>query len=159
VELSLLLARVEQLMAPLAASSGVRLEAVGTGTASADRDLVEQVLIGLVGNSLKHCAAGDVVSLEAHPAGDRCVLTVRDTGSGIAPEHLPFVFDRFYQADQSRAKGGFGLGLSIYRDFVEAMAGTIAIEPAEPTGTRVTVHLPAVVPAGVGSRRALPEAV
>jgi two-component system sensor histidine kinase BaeS len=62
------------------------------------------------------------------------VLSVRDTGSGIAPEHLPFVFDRFYQADQSRRKGGFGLGLSIYRDFVEAMGGTIAIEPAEPPG-------------------------
>jgi signal transduction histidine kinase len=158
VELPLLLQRVEQLMAPLAASSGVRLETVAAGTAVADRDLLEQVLIGLVGNSLKHCGAGDVVTLGARPAGDRCVLSVRDTGSGIAPEHLPFVFDRFYQADQSRAKGGFGLGLSIYRDFVEAMGGTIAIEPAEPTGTCVTVDLPAV-PAAVGSRPTLPEAV
>ncbi|HKG26104.1 MAG TPA: ATP-binding protein, partial [Thermomicrobiales bacterium] len=76
----------------------------------------------------------------------RAVLRVSDTGVGIAPEHLPHLFDRFYRADSSRQRGsgGTGLGLPIARAIVEQHRGTIAIESTAGAGTTVTVALPAV---------------
>ena len=71
-------------------------------------------------------------------------MTVADTGTGIAPEHLPFVFDRFYRADadRSRAGGGMGLGLAIAKAFVLAHGGTIVAESELGAGTRMIVRLP-----------------
>jgi signal transduction histidine kinase len=71
-------------------------------------------------------------------------VSVRDTGIGIAPEHLPFVFERFYRADKSRTRttGGAGLGLAIVKQIIEAQGGHVFIESALESGTTISFTLP-----------------
>ena len=85
------------------------------------------------------------VAVAAGRRGRSAVVTVRDTGVGIAPEHLPNVFDRFYRVDKarSRAEGGAGLGLSIVRSIVTAHEGRVELTSAPGQGTTCTVTLPA----------------
>ena len=80
---------------------------------------------------------------------------MRDTGPGIAPAHLPHIFDRFYRGDPSRARasGNTGLGLAIARGIVEAHGGTIAAQPGPTGGTAFTIVLPAARPGDPPSRR------
>ena len=74
---------------------------------------------------------------------DGVELTVKDTGIGIAPEHLPHIFDRFYRVDQSRdGAAGYGLGLAICKMIAEAHAGTIRVESAPGQGTAFRIRLP-----------------
>jgi two-component system sensor histidine kinase BaeS len=85
------------------------------------------------------------VSVEAGEEGAGWVyVAVSDTGVGIAPEDLPRVFDRFYRTDESRTRdsGGFGLGLSIARELVDAMGGTIGVSSQVGLGTTFRVRLP-----------------
>jgi signal transduction histidine kinase len=91
-----------------------------------DPDRLEQALQNLAANALRHTEDGGQITLEA-AAGDGAVrLRVRDSGPGIAPEHLPLIFDRFYKVDAARkASGGSGLGLSIVRAIVQRHGGTI----------------------------------
>ena len=110
----------------------------------ADPDRVRQIVFNLVGNAVKFTAAG-AVSVAARATGDWIVLTVRDTGIGIRPSFLPFVFERFRQADGSttRTFGGLGLGLSIVRALVELHGGTVeAGSDGEGRGAIFTVRLP-----------------
>lgn len=98
----------------------------GAEQVTGDRDRLEQVLQNLAANALRHTPDGGQVSLAAAPSPDGVRITVRDTGPGIAPEHLPSIFDRFYKVDASRrASGGSGLGLSIAKAIVERHGGTI----------------------------------
>jgi signal transduction histidine kinase len=91
-----------------------------------DPDRLEQALQNLAANALRYTPADGEIRLTAQAAADRVVLTVRDTGPGIAAEHLPLIFDRFYKADAARkAVGGSGLGLSIVKAIVERHGGTI----------------------------------
>jgi two-component system sensor histidine kinase BaeS len=92
-----------------------------------DPDRLEQALQNLAANALRHTPDGGQITLSStsDPGGVR--LTVRDTGPGIPPEHLPLIFERFYKADAARkAAGGSGLGLSIVKAIVERHGGTIA---------------------------------
>ena len=116
-----------------------------------DADRLRQVLLNLVENALKFTPAGGTITLTAQRstkgAGDRILVIVRDTGSGIPPEALAHVFDRFYRADFARARstaqpGGSGLGLAIAKSLIEAQGGTIAIDSVVGTGTTVTLSLP-----------------
>ena len=116
-----------------------------------DADRLRQVLLNLVENALKFTPAGGTITLAAQRstkgAGDRILVIVRDTGSGIPPEALAHVFDRFYRADFARARstaqpGGSGLGLAIAKSLIEAQGGTIAIDSVVGTGTTVTLSLP-----------------
>jgi signal transduction histidine kinase len=85
------------------------------------------VLQNLAANALRHVPDGGRLSMAAAPVGsDRIRLTVKDNGPGIAPEHLPRIFDRFYKADVARATGGSGLGLSIVKTVVDMHGGTIS---------------------------------
>jgi signal transduction histidine kinase len=99
-----------------------------------DRDRLEQALQNLAANAIRHAPAGTTVELHARPVPDGVAMTVADEGPGIAPQHLPHVFDRFYKVDASRtpqadkAGGGSGLGLSIVKAIVERHGGTIAVE-------------------------------
>jgi signal transduction histidine kinase/HAMP domain-containing protein len=136
-------AYVVELMTPLADAGQVRLSAKGDGDVLADSDLLDQVLVGLVGNSLKHTPSGGSIELSATKLEDRVALTVVDSGCGIAREHLPHVFDRFWRGDVARRAGGFGLGLGISREYVEAMSGAISLTSEPGRGTTVEITLPA----------------
>jgi len=92
-----------------------------------DPDRLEQALQNLAANALRHTPDGGEVILIAEPAPGATRIVVRDTGPGIAPEHLPLIFDRFYKADASRAGRGSGLGLSIVKAIVERHGGTISV--------------------------------
>ena len=92
-----------------------------------DRDRLEQALQNLAANALRHTPDAGAITLSSAATADGIVLSVRDTGPGIPPEHLPLIFDRFYKADASRkAAGGSGLGLSIVKTIVERHGGTIS---------------------------------
>jgi two-component system sensor histidine kinase BaeS len=116
-------------MLPLFAEKGVELEsAVGkVPPVRADKDRLVQVLTNLLGNALRYTPPGGRVTVEADARGDGVLFVVRDSGTGIAAEHLPHVFERFYRVEKSRSRegGGSGLGLAISRALVEAMGGRI----------------------------------
>lgn len=132
------------------------------GTAMLDKDKIEKVLLNLVFNSLKFTAAGGRVVLRAERRDSELMLEVEDTGSGIAPEHLPHVFDRFWQADTSarRKHQGAGLGLAIVKELVEAHGGRIEARSQPGKGTIMTAYLPyEAPPAGSEAGQAAPAAV
>lgn len=111
----------------------------------ADRQRLSQVLLNLLRNAITYTPAGGIVSIALRRAdAARLVVTVADTGSGIAPAELERVFERFYRTDESRARasGGFGLGLAIARDLVEAMGGAITAESVVGEGSSFHVWLP-----------------
>jgi two-component system sensor histidine kinase ResE len=113
-------------------------------SAWADPDRLTQVLQNLVRNGIMHTPEGGAVSVEAGGEGGGWVyVAVSDTGVGIATGDLERVFDRFFRADESRTRdsGGFGLGLSIARDLVEAMGGTIGVSSEVGLGTTFRVRL------------------
>ncbi|MGH7776758.1 MAG: ATP-binding protein [Candidatus Dormibacterales bacterium] len=132
VELAPLMDLVALSLAPLARSqrqvSVNRAEGAAGLWATADPDRLTQVLTNLVRNAVNYTPEGGVVSLRAADGGPQhAVISVSDTGSGIPPEELERIFDRFYRTDASRTRntGGFGLGLSIVRELVEAMGGSV----------------------------------
>ncbi len=135
------LAYISELMQPLAETGGVTIVGEGDALAFADPDILDQVLVGLVGNALKHTPAGGTIRLVAASRDSQCAIAVIDTGEGIAHGELPYVFDRFWRSDDVRTAGGFGLGLGICREHVEAMNGTIAIRSALGEGTTVEILL------------------
>lgn len=107
---------------------------------SADYPLV----VILLDNALKHTPVSGLVQVELKAEADHIYLMIRDIGIGIAPEDLPYVFDRFYRADKARRRdpGGSGLGLSIARWIVERHQGSIQIASQPGQGTTVSVVLP-----------------
>lgn len=109
----------------------------------ADPDRIEQVIEDLMANAIRHTPSGGTIALRATAAEGSAVLSVADSGHGIAPEHLPYVFDRFYKVDPARvAEGtGSGLGLSIAKAIVARHGGTISVT-SKPGSTRFTIALP-----------------
>ncbi len=109
-----------------------------------DPGRLRQVLIALTDNALRHTPAKGQVRFAAAVQGKTVKLSVEDTGSGIEPEDLPRIFERFYQADQSRDRrtGTSGLGLSIVRALVEAQGGRVGAENRTQGGARVWIELP-----------------
>ena len=120
---------------------------------TADPHRIDQAIDNLVANALRHTPDGGRVTLSAARAGDEVRLSVVDTGEGIAPEHLPHVFDRFYKVDASRPGGaaGSGLGLSIVKAIVERHGGSVRVSSA-PGRTEFTITLPQPVPTGAASQ-------
>lgn len=112
---------------------------------SVDRDSFRRVLTNVIQNSLKYMDKPErEIRLEASRQGDDIVLTIEDNGSGIGAEALPFIFDRFYRADQSRNAdtGGSGLGLAIAKQIMEGHGGDIRADSTPGVGTRITLLLP-----------------
>lgn len=110
-----------------------------------DTDRMTQVLNNLVSNAMRHTNVGEIV-LAARRDGESVVLEVSDTGDGISPEDVPFVFDRFYRGDKARRRsddGSSGLGLAIAKAIIEAHGGTIAVFSTQGAGTTMRVSLPA----------------
>jgi signal transduction histidine kinase/HAMP domain-containing protein len=109
-----------------------------------ERDLVEQALANLAANAVRHTEHGRILLAARTLEGGRVELEVTDTGTGIAPADRERIFERFYRA-HDRDPGGFGLGLSIVRQAVVALGGTIDAHSAPGSGTRVRIQLPAAV--------------
>lgn len=104
-----------------------------------------QVLDNLVANAVRHTPAGGQVTVRAEASDRTVLLSVHDTGEGIAAEHLPHLFERFYRSDtaRDRVRGGSGIGLAIARALTEAHGGTIsAASPGRGMGSTFTVSLP-----------------
>ena len=135
---------------PGAEAAGVKLACAISGEGlevTGDADRLGQVLRNLISNALRHTPAGGRVTVSVGRSGERVLLEVADTGTGISPEDLPHVFDRFYRGDKSRSRrgGGAGLGLAIARQLVIAHGGEIAAESTLGAGTTFRVTLPAAV--------------
>ncbi|MFD0740998.1 sensor histidine kinase [Phytohabitans flavus] len=134
----------------VAESAGVQLVTATPGPAQvhADPDRLRQVLGNLVTNAIRATSAGGSVTLSSAVDGTAVVVRVADTGTGIAPESLPYVFDRFWRADSARGRrtGGSGLGLSIARQIVTDHGGTITVASQLGVGTTFTITLPALRP-------------
>jgi signal transduction histidine kinase len=116
----------------------------GAEIVTGDPMRLEQALQNLAANALRHTPKGGRVALNAALDDGAIVVTVSDTGSGIAPEHLPHVFDRFYKVDPSRAgqTAGSGLGLSIVKAIVERHGGTVTATSRVGGGTTFTLKFP-----------------
>ena len=140
----------------MAEAKGLTLENAssqpGLGAVMLDRDKLEKIILNLVFNALKFTPAGGVVTLRVEGRGTT-VITVKDTGVGIAEKNLPFVFDRFWQADDSskRKYQGVGIGLSLVKELTEIQGGKVSRESQE--GQRHHLHpAPALCVQG-GNRR------
>jgi PAS domain S-box-containing protein len=132
---------------PAAVAKGlnVHTQSNGPGLIFADPDRLQQVIYNLLTNALKFTDKGGEINIDFGRVGDRFQINVRDTGEGISPEFLPFVFEQFRQADASttRKHGGLGLGLNIVRHITELHGGTVvAHSEGKGKGTTVTLELP-----------------
>ena len=111
-------------------------------TIRCDRRAMRQCLMVLLDNAIKFTPSKGVVRLRVSSGPDRCRIEVHDSGRGIEEQHLPHIFDRFYQADKSRATSGFGLGLSIAKGIVEAHQGLIGVTSSKGNGSCFYLELP-----------------
>jgi two-component system sensor histidine kinase BaeS len=109
-----------------------------------DPQRLEQVIGNLIGNSLRYVPSGGAITLDARKYDTKIEIKVSDTGPGVPEEELPFVFDRFWRGEKSRARvsGGAGLGLAICKNLVEAQGGSISARNLLEGGLEVTVSFP-----------------
>jgi signal transduction histidine kinase len=150
IEVRELLRGVVESLIPDMAAKGVSLDFPPAPPArvAGDRSRLEQVFFNLLGNALKFTPAGGQISVTVAEQEQEVEVRVADSGVGIEPEFLPFVFERFKQGDNAggREFGGLGLGLSIARQLVEAHEGRIAVESrGKGQGATFTVRLPVVL--------------
>ncbi|MDA0746200.1 MAG: HAMP domain-containing sensor histidine kinase, partial [bacterium] len=114
----------------------------------ADIGMIERALSNLLENALRYTPEGGDVTVKLTPLENSVQVCVQDNGQGISPEDLPFIFDRFYRADKSRAKNASsaGLGLAIAQKILEAHNSQICVQSEINTGTTFTFELPAYKP-------------
>ena len=133
----------------VAEEQGVEVACAGEGKLNADPLLFRQALGNLVSNALHYTPRGGKVLISVAPPSDGWMdVAVTDTGTGIDPEHLPRIFDRFDRADRSRSQHpqGLGLGLAIVKSILALHGGTVAIKSAPGTGTTVILKFPGNAP-------------
>jgi signal transduction histidine kinase len=113
-------------------------------TVIADAGRLDQVLANLIANALRHTPVGGEIVLRAEATEDAVQIAVNDTGEGIDPEDLPYIFDRFWRGERARSRtgGSTGLGLAIAKQLVGAHNGQIVAESQPGVGTTVTITLP-----------------
>ncbi len=136
---------VAEFFSALAEEKNVSLTVQGTTPLNADETLARQALTNLVSNAIRHTPAGGRVSIRLSSAADGgAILSVEDTGSGIPPEHLPHVFERFYRADASRTgdTSGAGLGLALVQSLMVLHGGKVTVESEPEHGTVFTLQFP-----------------
>jgi len=124
----------------------VRFEAIAERTVlSVDPSRVKQILFNLLTNAIRYTPNEGTIQIRLlNDSPDLLTIVVQDSGAGIAPEHLPYLFERFYRADEARTRdgGGTGLGLAIAKQFVLSHQGTIEVESQLGQGTRFMIKLP-----------------
>ena len=108
----------------------------------ADGEKLTQVFVNLVENSLKFTPPGGEIRVSAEAGDEQVQIVLKDTGIGVAPQHLPHIFERFYKVNRSRRDSGTGLGLSIVKQLVEAHGGRITVESKEGEGCAFTFTVP-----------------
>ncbi len=143
-DLSVVLAETVERFGARAVSEGITLEVSAPDglTARGDPEKTGQVLAALLDNALRFTPAEGTIAVVARSDGNRIGVTVADTGPGIAPKHLPRIFDRFYRASAARPRGGTGLGLAIARDLVRAQGGDLSARNAESGGAQFCLEVP-----------------
>ncbi len=120
----------------------VQLEAPAPVVVSGDRERLHQVVGNLLQNCVQHCRPGDAVVVSVRMSGAAAELVVADSGPGIAPDHVPHVFERFWRGPGQDATSGSGLGLAVVRSLVHAHQGEVVLDSDGRSGTTVTVTLP-----------------
>lgn len=139
-------AAVEKIAAfyePAAEEQKLAIACDGAADFFADEMLFGRALSNLLENALHHTPAGGTILVSVAKRGAHSEISVKDTGSGIAAEHLPRVFDRFYRADSSRTSEGVGLGLALVKSITDLHGGSATIESEVGRGTAVTLTFPA----------------
>ena len=132
-------------LAPEAEKRGVSIKVEGGECAmEGSPSMLGELVYNLLDNAVKYAGAGGQAALSLSLRGERILLTVRNTGTPIPPEHLPHLFERFYRADSSRSReqGGYGLGLAIAQAVVSAHRGTISVASDNVQGTVFSVSFP-----------------
>ncbi|MDY3553450.1 heavy metal sensor histidine kinase [Gemmata sp. JC717] len=160
VDLTAELESVREFYEPAASQAGIELVRLPSPPlpCRVDRTLMQQAVGNLLTNAFAHTPRGGRVSVAAAVEGADVVICVSDTGSGIAPEHLPRIFDRFYRPDPARPSGaGCGLGLAIVKSFAELHGGRAEIASRPGQGTQVTLRLPVAGPGRIGPAAPSPD--
>jgi PAS domain S-box-containing protein len=156
VELAPVIEAAVDSIRPAADAKNIRIQVLldlNAGLISGDSDRLQQVVWNLLSNAVKFTEKGGRIQVTLQRVDSHVEITVSDTGRGISAEFLPYVFDRFRQADSSitRKHGGLGLGLAIVRHLVELHGGSVqAQSPGEGQGATFTVQLPIIVAHGAG---------
>ena len=151
VELPVIVDNAVSTIQPAAEAKNVRVQTTidpNVGTVSGDPDRLQQVVWNLVSNAVKFTPKGGRIQVRLERVNSHVEITVSDTGVGISSEFLPYVFDRFCQAEggTTRKTGGLGLGLAIVRHIVEMHGGTVlAMSAGEGQGSTFTVRLPLMI--------------
>jgi two-component system, OmpR family, phosphate regulon sensor histidine kinase PhoR len=109
---------------------------------TADRERIRQTLVNLIHNAIKFNHPGGKVIISTNADTESVMVSVTDTGTGIAKEEIPHVFERFYKSDKARSKGGSGLGLAIAKHTVQVHGGNIQVQSEEGKGSTFTFNLP-----------------
>jgi len=148
---------VQEAVGALAAKAGARSVALinevsPAAVVRADPRRLEQMLLNLIDNAIKFGREGCTVTIR-HERGERDLIDIADTGEGIAPEHLPRIFERFYRVDRARSRemGGTGLGLAIVKHLARAHGGEVSVRSAPNEGSIFTVELPRDQPSDADS--------
>ena len=134
----------------LATGQGINLKVINEANEKtrvlADSDRLSQILDNLLDNAIRHSAKDSTITTSIKEENFGVSCSVRDEGNGSPPEHLPFIFERFYRVDKSRDRnrGGTGLGLAITRTLVRAQGGTITAQSEVGKGTTIQFWLPKV---------------
>jgi two-component system, OmpR family, sensor histidine kinase BaeS len=144
--LDLFLQELTKKMMPLFRNKGVVLELgdIDPVKIQSDHSALSKILDNLLTNALKYTPPGKKVYLELQNTNNTAIIILKDEGIGIAEEDLPFIFERFYRTDHSRNResGGFGLGLTIVKELVEALGGTVSVSSKLGAGSTFSVILP-----------------
>ncbi|MBZ5633859.1 MAG: HAMP domain-containing protein [Acidobacteriia bacterium] len=145
IDLNTVVQQVVELSAPLAEEKGVELRAslvAKPAVARANDAGIRRLLLILIDNALKHTPAAGKVNVSTAVSDRAIVLAVEDSGSGIDPDALPHIFERFYRASESRNGGGAGLGLSIAQTIARAHGSSVEVHSSPGAGSRFEITLP-----------------